>query len=323
MRLAIVLFALALPVAAQDLDYMNHNRSVLDAHNCYPYKGQFADRIERALATGYPVGIEQDIALAGGVPVVSHEAKTTGTEPTLRAHFFERVRPLIEKALKDNDRAHWPLIVVHFDFKSVQPELLRGVWELLGEYEPWITTAVKGEDPHKLMPFDRRPLLVLTEEADEQEKVFFDAVPVGARMRLFGSAHTNPIAAQQREEREHLAATLPPEKLLSEAPTNYRRWWNNSWFVVEEGGQHKAGDWTPADDKRLRALVDHAHKLGYWIRFYTVDGFLPNEDQGWGNAYNFGSHEAAMLRWKAEIAAGVNLIASDQYEELAKIMPKK
>ena len=121
MRFAAALIALSLPLAAQDLDYLNHNRSVFDAHNCYPEKGLFADRIERALATGYPVGIEQDLALAGGVPVVSHEAKTTGTEPTLRAYFFERVRPLVEKALQENDRARWPLIVVHFDFKSVEP----------------------------------------------------------------------------------------------------------------------------------------------------------------------------------------------------------
>jgi hypothetical protein len=320
MRLAAVLFALSLPLGAQDLDYLNHNRSVFDAHNCYPYKGQYANRIERALATGYPVGIEQDIALANGLPVVSHDAKTTGTEPTLRAHFFERVRPLVEKALQENDRAHWPLIVLHFDFKSVQPELLRGVWNLLGEYEAWITTAVKGTDPSKLAPFDRKPVLVLTEEADEQERVFYDAVPVGGKLRLFGSGRTNPIAAKDREEREHLQATLAPEKLLSEPPSNYRRWWNSSWFVVEEGGQHKAGDWTDADNQRLRALVDHAHKLGYWIRFYTVDGFLAGEDQGWGNGYNFGTHEAAAVRWKAEIAAGVNLIASDQYEELSKLM---
>src|SRR3954451_20964602 len=103
MRLAIVLFALVLPVTAQDLDYMNHNRSVLDAHNCYPYKGQFTDRIDRALKTGYPVGIEQDVTWANGRPVVSHEAKTVGTEPTLRDYFFERVRPLVEKALAEND----------------------------------------------------------------------------------------------------------------------------------------------------------------------------------------------------------------------------
>jgi hypothetical protein len=320
MRFAAALFALMLPLGAQDLDYLNHNRSVLDAHNCYPEKGLFADRLDRALATGYPVGIEQDLALAGGVPVVSHEAKTTGTEPTLRAHFFERVRPLMEKALKENDRARWPLIVVHFDFKSVEPELLRGVWNLLGEYESWITTAVKGADPAKLAPFDRRPLLVLTEDSDEQERVFFDAVPVGAKLRLFGSAHTNPIDTKVREEREHLAATLSPAKLLSAPPTNYRRWWNNSWYVVEEGGQHKAGEWTSSDERRLRDLVDHAHKLGYWIRFYTVDGFGPGEGQGWTASYNFGTRADAELRWKAEIAAGVNLIATDQYEELSKIL---
>ena len=121
---------------------------------------------------------------------------------------------------------------------------------------------------------------------------------------------------------EHLQATLPPAQLLAEAPTNYRRWWNNSWYTVEEGGQHKAGDWTPEDDRRLRALVDHAHKLGYWIRFYTIDGFAQGEDQGWGNSYNFGSREAAVARWKAAIAAGVNLIATDQYEDLAAVMKK-
>jgi len=320
MRHAFAIIALALPLAAQDLEFLNHNRSVLDAHNCYPYKGQYADRIERALATGYPVGIEQDIALVNGVPVVSHDERTTGGEPSLRQYFFERVRPLMEKALKDNDRSRWPLIVVHFDFKSLEPELLRGVWNLLGEYEPWISTAVRGSDPHKLAPFDRKPLLVLTEDADIQEKIFYDDVPIGSKLRLFGSAHTNPVPGANSEERQHLQATLPPEKLLSDPPTNFRRWWNNSWFVVEEGGQHKAGDWTGADDRRLRALVDHAHKLGYWIRFFTVDGFVAGEDKGWGNNYNFGTHEAAAIRWKAEIAAGVDLIATDQYEELAPLI---
>ena len=36
-------------------------RVLLDAHNCYPYQGRFADRIDRALATGLPVAIEQDL----------------------------------------------------------------------------------------------------------------------------------------------------------------------------------------------------------------------------------------------------------------------
>ena len=112
----------------------------------------------------------------------------------------------------------------------------------------------------------------------------------------------------------------PPEELLAERPTNYRRWWNNSWSAVEEGGQVSAGDWTPADMRRLRALVDHAHRLGFWIRFYTLDGFSPAEDRGWDKSYNLGSREAVRTRWKAALDAGVDLIATDQYEDLSAVM---
>ena len=87
----------ALTLSAQQLDFLNHNQPTLDAHNCYPYEGQWADRIDRALKTGFPVAIEQDIAWAKGRPVVTHTSKTTGDEPTLREHFFERVRPIVKK----------------------------------------------------------------------------------------------------------------------------------------------------------------------------------------------------------------------------------
>jgi hypothetical protein len=164
---------------------------------------------------------------------------------------------------------------------------------------------------------------VITEDSDAQEEVFFREVPVGSKLRLFGSAHTEPVPGAGKEH-NRLLATLPPEKLLAAKPTNYRRWWNSSWFVVEEGGQHEAGDWTPADDRRLRALVDHAHRMGYWIRFYTLDGFAPGGDVGgWGNGYNFGSRDAVEARWKAALDAGVNLIATDQYEDLAAFMKKR
>ena len=329
LALAILALAIpALPAYAQPspLDFLNRNRPVLDAHNCYPYKGQWSDRIERALGTGFPVAIEQDMAwyvdpqTGKGRAVVSHTDKTTGTEPLLRDYFFERVRPIVEKALAQNDRAHWPVIVLHFDFKDTQAPLLHAVWDLLGEYQAWITTAPKTADPRKLAPFDAKPLLVLTEDSDAQEEVFFNEVPVGGKLRLFGSAHTKPVPQNPKNQRDHLLATLPPAELLSTPPTNYRRWWNSSWYVVEEGGQRQAGPWTSAGDRRLRALVDHAHKLGYWIRFYTLDGFGEGEDRGWGNDYNFGSHDAVLARWKAALAAGVNLIATNQYEELAALM---
>src|SRR5579883_942314 len=272
MRLAPLLVLLAGIASAQGtLDFLNHNRPVLDAHNCYPYKGQWKDRIDRALSTGFPVSIEQDLAwysdpaTGKGRVVVSHTDKVTGDEPELRHYFFDRVRPIVEKALADQDRSKWPILILHFDFKTTTPPLLHAVWELLGEYQGWITTATKSADSHELTAFDAKPILVITEDSDEQEAVFYTAVPVGAKLRLFGSAHTKVLP---REEREHLMATLPPDQLLTERPTTYRRWWNNSWHEVEEGGQRTAGPWTAAKEKRLRALVDHAHRQGFWIRFY-------------------------------------------------------
>ena len=321
-------FSLAL---AAQLAFLNKNRPVLDAHNCYPYEGQWTDRIERALSTGFPVGIEQDLAwyvdpvTGQGRIVISHSPKTDGTEPTLQHYFFDRVRPIVEKELREGDRSHWPVIVLHFDFKDNQAPLLQAVWNLLGEYEHqgWITTAAKTQNPGDLQPFDPKPLLVLTEDSDAQENVFFNAVPITGRLRLFGSAHTRPVNAQTQAERNHLLTTLPPEQLLAEMPTNYRRWWNNSWYLVEEGGAPGAGEWTQAKANRLRALVDYAHNRGFWIRFYTLDGFAPANDKGWGTAYNFGSPERALIRWRAAIQAGVNLIATDQYEDLGTLMRKK
>lgn len=317
----IAAFAQSPPEAAQ-LGFLNGNRPILDTHNCYPYNGQWNDRIKRALRSGYPVAIEQDLAwyvdstTGVGRVVVSHTAQPTGTEPTLRAYFFEQVRPVIQKAIAQNHPATWPLIVLHFDFKDNRPELLTAVWQLLGEYEPWLATSKKTANASELQPIQKGPLLVITEDADEQQKVFYDDVPVGAKLRLFGSAHTATVPKLPMPELKHWAATVGPETLLNESPTNYRRWWNSSWYAVEEGGQHEAGDWSASDDHRLHALVDHAHALGFWIRFYTLDGFSPEQDQGWGSTYNFGSLAAVKLRWQAAVAAGVNFIATDQYENL-------
>ena len=337
MRSSLALFVFAawlffhpLPARAQeaDLEFLNHNRAMPDAHNCYPYDGRWNDRIDRALKAGFPVAIEQDLAWfvdpasGKGQVVVSHQAKTTGSEPRERAYFFERVRPIIEKQLTAGDASKWPLIVLHFDFKDQQPALLHAVWDLLGQYQAWITTAPKTASPDQLAAFDRKPILVITEDSDAQEEVFFHSLPAGSRLRLFGSAHTNVPKNVSQKELIRLEAVMSPSQLLSGRPTNYRRWWNNSWYEVEEGGQHHAGAWTSDDMARLRALVDHAHSLGYWIRFYTLDGFSPplGRESGWLAQYNFGSLEAAQQRWRAAIAAGVDFIATDQYEDLAAVL---
>ena len=91
------------------LEFLNHGKPLLDAHNCYAYEGQWADRIDRALRAGFPVGIEQDLAWfvdanGKGRLVVSHTSQTNGSEPTLKEYFFEHVRPVGERALRETKR---------------------------------------------------------------------------------------------------------------------------------------------------------------------------------------------------------------------------
>jgi len=293
-------------------------RTVMDAHNCYPYFEWWSDRLDRALSAGVPLAIEQDLAwytdrkTGRSRSILTHGLPGYGNEPSMRQYFFERVRPLVEEALRKGNREEWPLITLNLDFKSEEPEHLRSVLGLVSDYRSWITTARRTEEESKVEPLEVKPVLVLAGESDAQKKVFYDEVPSGGPLLVFGAARTN--------QKDPMA---PPEVLAPARVTNYRRWWNNPWNVVEQGGQTQAGDWTRADNLRLRALVEHAHRNGLWIRFYTLDGVDNKQDlscHGWFGGYNFGSLEAAQARWRAAIEAGVDYIASDQYEALGRFI---
>ncbi len=290
------------------------SRVLHDAHNCYPYDGRWADRIERAINSGMPLAIEQDLywytdpRSGKSWSVVSHGSDVTGSEPVMRDYFFEHIRPMMEQALREGDKSNWPLITLNLDFKSEEPEHLGTVWKLLGDYEGWISTAERGSNLDDVRPLDIKPLLVLTGDSDAQQRAFYNLVPVGSRLRVFGAVHTDINHAMDA-----------PSLLMPNHATNYRRWWNNPWRVVERGGQIKAGDWTSEDNVRLQSLVHHAHARKLWIRFYTLNGSTQREMQqnGWDADYNFGSRAAVELRWRAAIEAGVDYIATDQYEDLA------
>jgi len=154
---------------------------------------------------------------------------------------------------------------------------------------------------------------VLTGDSDVQQQVFYEQVPVGAKLRVFGAVHVN--------DKNPMAA---PGVLVARPANNYRRWWNNSWDVVEKGGQRKAGEWTVKEADRLKALVEHAHKNNYWIRFYTLDGCSRADlkRNGWFRDYDFGSRAAVMERWGAAKAVGVDYVATDQYEDLAEFLKR-
>jgi hypothetical protein len=318
----VVLVPLAGLQAQGPTGYGPGRRVLLDAHNAYPYEGRFADRIERGLATGLPVAIEQDLiwrvdGSGKGVSVVAHDVEHAGDAPTFEAYFFERIAPLMTKALAENARHTWPVLVLNLDFKTVEPAHLDAVWDTLGTYEPWLTTARRTDTPARTEDLTVGPLLVLTGTSAEQAARFHDAVPVGARLRLFGAVEVPAPAGADARARAAALAAMPPDQLIPPG-TNYRRWVNFPWGVVEAGGPPAAGDWTRQDEARLRALVARAHGQQLWIRFYTLNGHAPDASQGWYDGYNFGSEDAARVRWRAARAAGVDFIATDQYEAFLK-----
>ncbi|MEO8683083.1 MAG: hypothetical protein ABI665_28820 [Vicinamibacterales bacterium] len=314
------------PAISQTPTSVPFGRVTLHAHNCFPEDGRWTDRIDRALGTSVqPIAVEQDVvwyvdpATGTGRSVVAHGGTPTGKEPTLEDHFFKKVRPIIERALSENKRDTWPVVYLHFNFRDSDPAFMQDIWEILGHHEEWLTTAERRADESEIMPLKLGPLMALTENG--QEEAFYQKVPVGSRLRVFGTMPAGRAPRARTEDREAqatAAVATSPEIVIPARATNYRRWMNFPWAVVERGGQPKAGEWTPADAARLHALVERAHAMGLWIRFYTLNGHTPEANQGWSDGYNFGSLAAARLRWKASIDASVDFLATDQYELLAK-----
>jgi hypothetical protein len=320
-RLACVLLAAALSLVAQPAGYAPGRRVLLDAHNAYPERGRYADRIERALRTGLPVAIEQDLywSTLGTAPqvVVAHDDDALAGAPTFAAHFFDRLAPLMTQALRENKRETWPLVVLNLDFKDNQPVILDAVWEQLHTHASWLTTAPRSADPSYVAPLRVGPMLVLCGADSAQRRRFHDDIAPGEPLLAFGAMTPAPVEGATREARLHQAVVMDARAHIPRASDNFARWVNFPWSVIEEGGQTMAGAWTAADSARLTRFVQRAHAQGYWIRFYTLDGFSAAEDQGWTASYNFGALPAAQLRWRAARNAGVDFIATDQYEAFA------
>ena len=203
------------------------------------------------------------------------------------------------QALTGSSRENWPLITLNLDFKDSEPAHFAAIQALLSKYQAWLTTAPRTASTDKVEPLHLGPVLVLTGSDPAQQKAFHDAVPVGGTLLLFGAVTT----------------TVPARA------TNYRRWSNNPWNVIEPEGQNGAGEWTAEEADRLARTVRAAHQAGLWIRFYTLNGHSTErgEHMGWTPGYNFTSLDAVNVRWRAAIDAGVDFIATDQYEEFAQI----
>lgn len=313
-----LLFSLLAGIAASAQDnFAPGTRTIVDAHNCYPYNGRWSDRIDRALATGTPIGIEQDLVwfrdpkTGAGHSVLSHDLHPSGDEPTLESYFFSKVKPLIEAELQHPHPENWPIITLNLDFKTTEIEHLREIREVLNRHKDWLTTAQRTLNIDSMQPLHKAPILVFVGPTPAEEKVFHQEIPVGAPLFAFGAV---PVAAA--------SSTTPAEQLESMSADNFHRWWNNPWTVVEQGGASKSGPWTHTAEERLRALIEHAHRQHLWIRFYTLDGETPEEAKlnGWFAVYNFRTQEESAKRIASLARLHADWIATDQYAAAKSII---
>jgi hypothetical protein len=298
------------------------------AHNAYPDHGKYADRLDRVIASGMPFVVEEDLAWLNGKSVVIHGAKNASADdPTLETYFFPKVAPLMEKALQSGDKSKWPLITLYLDIKNDPPEHLEAIEKVLDHYNAWLTTAEKTDDLAKQSPLKWGPMMVLVEDKqnDIKQKFFYDNVPVGGAIRVFGSV-TKPVenpAHLPKLDYVNSLVSVPMEQITTQRADNYRRWWGLDWAYVEKGGEEHHGEWGKEQEARLKSIISYGHQLGYVMSFYCLDGFTPGENQGWEDEYNFGSMQAVEQRWTAAIHAHTDLISTDQYEQLAKDLPSR
>lgn len=304
------------------------SRVVILSHNAYPDHGKYADRLDRAIAAGLPFATEQDLAWVDGKSLEIHGAKNAGGEdPTLETFFFPKVKPIIEKALKEGNKGNWPLVTLYLDIKNDPPEHLQAILKVLDKYDGWLTTAKKTADINVQSPLDVKPMMLLVEDKqnDIKQQFFYDQVPVGGKIRVFGTVtkfDENPTKLPREKKAEAIAllSTFDVEQLVPHKADNYRRWFGVNWAFIEKGGETGAGQWTSDSDKRLKNFVNYGHRLGYFVSVYCLDGYTEAENQGWDKDYNFGSKEKVAPRWQAAVRAHVDLISTDQMEDVAAIV---
>jgi hypothetical protein len=319
-----VAFAAASLSAAprKDAQVAPGQRVMIMAHNAFPKDGKWNDRLDRALQSGTPLGIEIDLVYSGGKSFINTTKNLTGHEPTLKSYFFERVRPMVEKAIRDGSQSNWPIITLFLDIGNDPVEHLEAIAQTLKEYEPWLTSARKPKDDSSIADLDLKPLMVVVEDKtnDVKQKYFYDRLPVGGKVTVFGTAPKFDPASMgiSKADIPNMLAKVPLDKMFPVKANTYRRWSSTPWDIVEVGDKMNASAWGPEQAARLKAFVDYGHKLGYLVGLYALDAFTDETNQGWSAGYNFGSMDVVRPRWIAAAKTGADFISTDQYEEAAK-----
>ena len=268
----------------------------ISAHNCYAENRADNPRLTEALALGID-NIEIDLGWdeAEKRLFIGHDASP---RPGI-------AYPRVETSLIPALEAHWKTprpdgapTVLTIDWKTGKPEAVRQFKDLLDAHPYWFSSAPKSTDS----PLTVRRLTVCFSGSEAAKDAYDALIPSGGTYRAF---RDRVIGAGARYE-DDVATYIP------EPSTPYHRFLAFHWGAVERGGPALAREWTAADADRLRALASLAHRRGFRVRLYSLNGHTG----ALGGSYRFADDEAARLRWAACAAAGVDWIAGDEYREM-------
>lgn len=247
------------------------------AHNAYPYLFWGGDSFERALAAGLK-HIEVDITYdpARQAACVTHDSRPKGKEPLLHG-FLEPLWRTWEAA----DDGGYTLIL---DCKSSEPGLARSIAAILKGREPLLSCLSLNADGSDGR-FTPGKITVCLTGSGEAHRQYRAVATDRGRLFAFGDAGSE-------EWKSDPAAYVPAD------PAGFIR------FLTFERRAFLSGpDKTKSADvslERLRAVVELANQRGYRIRIYTCNA---KKLIGIDDSY-----------WRACVAAGVHMIATDDYE---------
>jgi hypothetical protein len=266
------------------------------AHNCYAEDRPDNPRLAEALALGID-NIEIDLGWddAAGRLIVGHD-------PSPRPGVaYPRLETSLIPALKAHWAAHRPdgaPTVLTVDWKTDRPEAVGRFKDLLDAHPDWFSSAPKAAES----PLTTRRLTVCFSGSEAAKDAYDGLIPAGGTYRAF---RDRVVGAGAKYEPE-VAAYIPGPS------TAYHRFLAFHWSAIERGGPALAGDWTRAEADRLGILTDLAHRRGFRVRVYCLNGHTGARQGG----YRFADDEAARVRWAAAVAAGVDWVATVEYREI-------
>jgi hypothetical protein len=272
----------------------------ISAHNCYPENSTSNERLAEALGLGID-NIEIDLGWdeAGARLIVGHDA----------APRSEVAYPELESYLIPALETHWRTprpdgapTVLTIDWKTDQPSAVRAFKTFLDSHPGWFTSAPKAVDSQ----FTLRRVTVCFSGSDRAKDTYDALVPAGGEYRAF----RDTVFGAGGGYRGDVTAYAPA------AATVYHRFLAFHWSHVERGGPALAGEWTADEAARLKALIEHVHRQGFHVRFYTLNGHTGPP----GGSYRFSSDAVARIRWLAAAAAGADWVATDEYTAIVSTL---